>query len=156
MRKFITVRAEIVSLIPPNRRHIANIPTFQKRITEYLKKKFSLVSKIYYVTDGAAQHFKKKYPFSNLLNHKKISEFLQEHISKKLDMGKVLVTKNLKETVIIFNRKEDHIEMNKKLETIRLATKLFRFFPLDDFNRSKSFFSIANLRPHMVFGADIS
>ena len=81
---------------------------------------------------------------------------MQEHISKKLDMGKVLVTKNLKETVIIFNRKEDHIEMNKKLETIRLATKLFRFFPLDDFNRSKSFFSIANLRPHMVFGADIS
>ena len=34
---------------------------------------------------------------------------------------------------------------------IGLATKSFRFFPLDDFSRLKSFFSIANFRPHMVF-----
>ena len=32
-----------------------------------------------------------------------------------------------------------------------MATKSFRFFPLDDFSRSKSFFSIANFRPYMVF-----
>ena len=34
---------------------------------------------------------------------------------------------------------------------IGLATNSFRFFPLDDFSRSKSFFSIANFRPYMVF-----
>ena len=34
---------------------------------------------------------------------------------------------------------------------IGLATKSFRFFPLDDFSRSKSFFSIANFRPYIVF-----
>ena len=35
--------------------------------------------------------------------------------------------------------------------TIGLATKSFRFFPLDKFNRSKPFFSIANNRPYTVF-----
>ena len=35
--------------------------------------------------------------------------------------------------------------------TIGLARKLFRFFPLDVFSRSKSFFSIANFRPYKVF-----
>ena len=34
---------------------------------------------------------------------------------------------------------------------IGMATKSFRFFPLHDFSRSKSFFSIANFRPYMVF-----
>ena len=34
---------------------------------------------------------------------------------------------------------------------IGLATMSFHFFPLDDFSRSKSFFSIANFRPYMVF-----
>ena len=34
---------------------------------------------------------------------------------------------------------------------ILLSTKSFRFFPLYDFNRSKSFFSIANFWPYMVF-----
>ena len=29
--------------------------------------------------------------------------------------------------------------------------KQFRFFPVDDFSRSKSFFSIANFRAYMVF-----
>ena len=36
------------------------------------------------------------------------------------------------------------------MNCIGLATKSFRFFPLDDFSRSKSFFSIANFRPYMV------
>ena len=31
------------------------------------------------------------------------------------------------------------------------ATKSFRFLPLDDFSRSKSFFSIENFRTYMVF-----
>ena len=35
--------------------------------------------------------------------------------------------------------------------SIMLATKSFHFFLLDDFSRSKSFFSIANFRPYMVF-----
>ena len=34
---------------------------------------------------------------------------------------------------------------------IELATKLLHFFPLDDFSRSKSFFSIANFILYMVF-----
>ena len=34
---------------------------------------------------------------------------------------------------------------------IGMATKSFHFFPLDHFSRSKSFFSIANFRPYMVF-----
>ena len=34
---------------------------------------------------------------------------------------------------------------------IGLATKSFRFLPLDDFSRSKSFFSIAIFKPYMVF-----
>ena len=37
------------------------------------------------------------------------------------------------------------------IKYIGLATKSFRFFPLDDFSRSKSFFSIENLRPYMLF-----
>ena len=37
------------------------------------------------------------------------------------------------------------------IRKIGLATKSFRFFPLDAFSCSKSFFSIANFRPHMVF-----
>ena len=36
-------------------------------------------------------------------------------------------------------------------QSIGLATKSFRFFPVDDFSRSKSFLSIANFRPYMVF-----
>ena len=36
-------------------------------------------------------------------------------------------------------------------EAIGLATKSFRFLPLDNFSRSKSFFSIANFRPYIVF-----
>ena len=36
-------------------------------------------------------------------------------------------------------------------KSIGSATKSFRFFPLDDFNRSKSFFSIANFWPYMIF-----
>ena len=39
----------------------------------------------------------------------------------------------------------------ENLLRIGLATKSFRFFPLDDLSRSKSFFSIANFRPYMVF-----
>ena len=34
---------------------------------------------------------------------------------------------------------------------IGLARKSFRFFSLDDFSHSKSFFSIANFRPCMIF-----
>ena len=34
---------------------------------------------------------------------------------------------------------------------IGLATRSFRFIPLDDFSRSKSFFSISKFRPYMVF-----
>ena len=37
------------------------------------------------------------------------------------------------------------------IEFIGLATKSFRSFPLDDFSRSNSFFSIVNFRPYMVF-----
>ena len=36
--------------------------------------------------------------------------------------------------------------------SIGLAIKSFRFFPLDDFSRAKSFFSIANFRSyHRLF-----
>ena len=37
--------------------------------------------------------------------------------------------------------------------SIGLSTKSFRFFPQDDFSCSKSFFSIANFRPNMLFGS---
>ena len=41
---------------------------FQKIITHYLKENF-LPRKMIYFTDGAAQHFKNKYNFINLLHH---------------------------------------------------------------------------------------
>ena len=37
------------------------------------------------------------------------------------------------------------------IKNIGLVTKSFRIFPLDDFSRSKSFLSIANFKPIMVF-----
>lgn len=42
---------------------------FQKIITNHLKENFK-ATKIFYFTDGAPQHFKNKYNFANLLNHK--------------------------------------------------------------------------------------
>ena len=44
---------------------------FQKHINKYLRKKFSVFNKIYYVPGRAAQNFKNKYVFSNLFNRKK-------------------------------------------------------------------------------------
>lgn len=41
---------------------------FQKIITEYLKENFKH-NKVFYFTDGAAQHFKNIFNFINLLNH---------------------------------------------------------------------------------------
>ena len=43
---------------------------YQKLIIEYLKGKFSSVEKIYYVTDGDAQHFENRYFFINIVHHK--------------------------------------------------------------------------------------
>ena len=42
---------------------------FQKIITHYLKENFQ-PTKMIYLRDGAAQHFKNKYNFINLLHHK--------------------------------------------------------------------------------------
>ncbi|KAJ8677362.1 hypothetical protein QAD02_013149 [Eretmocerus hayati] len=39
---------------------------YQKIIIEYLKKNFELVTKIFYVTDGASQHFNNKSNFARL------------------------------------------------------------------------------------------
>ncbi|KAJ8684135.1 hypothetical protein QAD02_019927 [Eretmocerus hayati] len=44
---------------------------YQKIIIEYFKKNFELVTKIFYVTDGASQHFKTKSNFANLVAHEK-------------------------------------------------------------------------------------
>lgn len=41
---------------------------FQKIIINYLKKNFN-PKKMYYFTDGAAQHFKNKYNFTNIIHH---------------------------------------------------------------------------------------
>ena len=41
----------------------------QEIIIDYIKKSFSFVRKIIYFTDGAAQHFKNKHNFQNLLHH---------------------------------------------------------------------------------------
>lgn len=41
---------------------------FQKIITNYLKENFNQ-KKMFYFTDGAAQHFKNKYNFTNIIHH---------------------------------------------------------------------------------------
>ena len=43
---------------------------YQKIILNYLKSKFE-VQKVYYVSDGARQHFKNKSSFANLIAHEK-------------------------------------------------------------------------------------
>lgn len=42
---------------------------YQCKIIEFLKKKFAIVKKIYYYTDGAPQQFKNKSAFANLHHH---------------------------------------------------------------------------------------
>ncbi|KAJ8667533.1 hypothetical protein QAD02_009196 [Eretmocerus hayati] len=44
---------------------------YQKIIIEYWKKNFEVVTKIFYVTGGASQHFKNKSNFANLVAHEK-------------------------------------------------------------------------------------
>ena len=44
---------------------------------------------------------------------------------------------------------QEFIKLKESIELMLI--KSFRLFPLDDFSRSKSFFSIANFRPYMVF-----
>ncbi|KAJ8671084.1 hypothetical protein QAD02_002343 [Eretmocerus hayati] len=43
----------------------------QKIVTDWIKSNFALARKIIYFTDGASQHFKNKYNFSNLKHHKR-------------------------------------------------------------------------------------
>ncbi|KAJ8665461.1 hypothetical protein QAD02_007123 [Eretmocerus hayati] len=43
----------------------------QKVVTDHIKKNFPLAKKVIYFSDGAAQHFKNKSNFENLMNHKK-------------------------------------------------------------------------------------
>lgn len=42
---------------------------FQKELITFLRKKFTVVNKIYYFSDGAPQQFKNKYAFTNLCYH---------------------------------------------------------------------------------------
>ncbi|KAJ8677797.1 hypothetical protein QAD02_013584 [Eretmocerus hayati] len=48
-----------------------SVHQYQKIIIEYLKKNFELVTNIFYVTDGASQHFKNKSNFTYLVAHEK-------------------------------------------------------------------------------------
>ena len=48
----------------------AAVYTIQILLISEIKKKVRKLKKIYYVTDGAKQHFKNKYQISNLISHK--------------------------------------------------------------------------------------
>lgn len=43
---------------------------FQEKLIEYLRKKFSVINKLFYFSDGAPQQFKNKKAFTNLCYHK--------------------------------------------------------------------------------------
>ena len=60
-----------MAIISENLNHdTISVYEYQKIIISYLKSHFT-VSKIYYITDGAGQHFKNKSNFYNLLFHEK-------------------------------------------------------------------------------------
>ena len=42
----------------------------QQMITEFIKNQYPLINKLFYVSDGAAMHFKNKYYMTNLSFHK--------------------------------------------------------------------------------------
>ena len=60
---------------------------YKKIVVSYLKTNFT-VKKVYYLTDGAGQHFKNKSNFPNLLFHEKDFEvtaechFMPQHMAK--------------------------------------------------------------------------
>lgn len=47
------------------------VHAFQKILITHLKEQSLSINKIIYFTDGAAQHYKNRFNFLNLLNHKK-------------------------------------------------------------------------------------
>lgn len=51
---------------------------FQRKLIEFLKEKFEVVTKIKYFSDGAPQQYKNKKNFSNLVNHFKDFSVLAE------------------------------------------------------------------------------
>ena len=60
-----------MAIISDNLNHDSiSVYEYQKIVISYLKANFT-VNKIYYLTDGAAQHFKNKTNFQNLLFHEK-------------------------------------------------------------------------------------
>ena len=63
------LKHESVAIISDNLNHdTVSVYEYQKFILNYLKGHHQL-KKIYYITDGAAQHFKNKNNFQNLLHH---------------------------------------------------------------------------------------
>ena len=63
------LKHESVAIISDNLNHdTVSVYEYQKIILNYLKGHHQL-KKIYYITDGAAQHFKNKNNFQNLLHH---------------------------------------------------------------------------------------
>ena len=65
------LKHESVAIISDNLNHdTVSVYEYQKNILNYLKGHHRL-KKIYYITGGAAQHFKNKNNFQNLLHHEK-------------------------------------------------------------------------------------
>lgn len=60
-----------MAIISDNLNHDASaVYEYQKLILNYIEKNISRPKKVYYLTDGAGQHFKNKSNFANLLTHK--------------------------------------------------------------------------------------
>ena len=92
---------------------------FQKIITHYLKK-------MIYFTDGAAQHFKNKYNFINLLHHKmnftmNLTEWeeleSQKFMYKTKKLGILNYVKMLKNWTIKYGLEEPEIITYKDLDS---------------------------------------
>ena len=96
---------------------IFNIYGFQKIIIKYLEK-HDVWKKIFYFTDGVAQHFKNKYNFSNLMNLSETDVFFSPkkdnektaNLLKKRSWRKIV-------NVILLNFRS-HLGHKEKLEVI--------------------------------------
>lgn len=67
-KKINTLSVVIISSIRQHR--TITVYAFQKQLINILKKKFPLLSKIIYISDGSAEQYKNKFNFKNLACHK--------------------------------------------------------------------------------------